>query len=40
MSLFLEKIFVWWWVRGGWGVLPYLVAKELPGLNLIQPGVK
>ena len=40
MSLFLERIFVLWCIRGGWGVLPYLVAKELLGLNLVPPGVK
>ena len=38
--LFLREEFASMVEKGQWVVLPYLVAKGLPGLSLIPPGMK
>ena len=39
-TLFLRKEFASMIEKGQWVVLPYSVAKGLPGLRLSPPGVK
>ena len=39
-TLFLRKKFASMIEKGQWVVLPYSVAKGLPGLRLSSPGVK